>query len=343
MCWEIGSTSQERKYERLMKELEMTNKEAWRYLQGIEESKWTLLYDRGNRRWGNLTTNISESMNNVLRGVRLLPIRALMEYTFKRDVEQYAKHYQMGIDCMTAFPGRMWGLFHAREIRARQHRVYTYSARDQRYMVETNQQTSDESGGSPYTIEYDKQTCTCCKWQIYRFPCSHALAVCHFKRKDPKQTANSRFYTEIYHAQYNNQYYPVPHIDDWVFADWTLFGDKSSITVVRGKCRARRMHNEMDTSYPEERTGRRCSGCKQIEEVVNVEEPSPFVEQDVEQQQPPTGEDEHDPPTGEDEPHPGTDEESPNFDDAYLLNRSPSCSPDPDSDDTTDTDARISF
>ncbi|KAK1406539.1 hypothetical protein QVD17_41946 [Tagetes erecta] len=54
MCWLIGSTTQEPKYERLMRELETTNKAASWYLKQIDKTKWTLLYDRGMRRWGNL-------------------------------------------------------------------------------------------------------------------------------------------------------------------------------------------------------------------------------------------------------------------------------------------------
>ncbi|KAD6796693.1 hypothetical protein E3N88_07589 [Mikania micrantha] len=84
MCWEIRSTTQERKYERLMDELKATNKQAWQYLKEIDKTKWIIMYDRGNHRWGILTTNISESMNNVLRGARMLLIKALIEYTFKR-------------------------------------------------------------------------------------------------------------------------------------------------------------------------------------------------------------------------------------------------------------------
>ncbi|KAK1441390.1 hypothetical protein QVD17_07240 [Tagetes erecta] len=123
MCWLIRNTKQEPKYERLMRELEATNKAASRYLKQIDKTKWTLLYDRGMRRWGNLTTNISKCMNNVLRGSRMLPIQALIEYTFKRDVDQYAKNYNTALTCLKNFPGRMWNVFRQRDIIAREHQV----------------------------------------------------------------------------------------------------------------------------------------------------------------------------------------------------------------------------
>nr|KAJ0225610.1 hypothetical protein LSAT_V11C100026890 [Lactuca sativa] len=61
------------------------------YLDQIDKSQWCLFYDE-NRRWRSLTTNISESMNNALRGARQLPIRACIDLTFNRTVQLFRKH-----------------------------------------------------------------------------------------------------------------------------------------------------------------------------------------------------------------------------------------------------------
>ncbi|KAD3068429.1 hypothetical protein E3N88_36309 [Mikania micrantha] len=66
--------------------LQESNPEAWEYLKGIKESKWTLLKDKNHRRWGNMTTNISESFNNALGGIRLMPIKAIINCTFEKLV-----------------------------------------------------------------------------------------------------------------------------------------------------------------------------------------------------------------------------------------------------------------
>ncbi|XP_076928257.1 uncharacterized protein LOC143592162 [Bidens hawaiensis] len=269
MCWEIGSTTQQRKYDRLMYSLKRTNKQAWKYLKDIDRSKWTLLHDKKNLRWGNLTTNISESMNNVLRGARMLPIRASVKHTFTREVHQYVINYQQAYNCSTQFSDRKWTLFHGREIRAREHRVFPYSVPEQVFMVKTCLQTSDETGDSPYTVKFKKKTCTCGKWKIYRFPYSHAIAVCHYLQEDPKSIVYSRFHTNTYRAQYNNSYHPVSHKEDWNDAGWTLYGDANKITILRGRRRARRMRNKMDNTYAQERTGRLCYGCKQPGHMIN--------------------------------------------------------------------------
>ncbi|XP_022019386.1 uncharacterized protein LOC110919424 [Helianthus annuus] len=67
ICWDIGSTTQQRKYDHSMDLMKGILPEAWEYLEEIGESRWTLVHDRNNRCWGTLTTNISESFNHALK------------------------------------------------------------------------------------------------------------------------------------------------------------------------------------------------------------------------------------------------------------------------------------
>lgn len=43
------------------------------------ESKWAQAYDAGGCRYGIMTMNISEVLNKVLKGVRGLPVSAIVE------------------------------------------------------------------------------------------------------------------------------------------------------------------------------------------------------------------------------------------------------------------------
>jgi hypothetical protein len=48
------------------------------WLEKIPREKWTQAYD-GGKRYGHMTTNLAESLNSVLKGVRALPILALVK------------------------------------------------------------------------------------------------------------------------------------------------------------------------------------------------------------------------------------------------------------------------
>ncbi|XP_022004308.1 uncharacterized protein LOC110901845 [Helianthus annuus] len=197
LCWMIGSTSQRRKYVWAVREMQMLNQGAWNYLNDIDKSKWTIVHDRGNRRWGNITTNISESMNNVLREARLLPVKSLIHYTFTKDVSEYARHAQMAQSCNTPLPPQIWSRFNKLHSVAMQHEVSVYDVIEGRYAVVSREETNDD-GGNEYTVEYRRSRCSCGKWQMLRFPCSHAIAICCWRGEQPHDVTNSIFHTTTY-------------------------------------------------------------------------------------------------------------------------------------------------
>ena len=59
------------------------NFEAQQWLEVIPFQFWALSHD-GGRRYGIMTTNMSEVFNSVLKGARSLPYTALIQLTFFR-------------------------------------------------------------------------------------------------------------------------------------------------------------------------------------------------------------------------------------------------------------------
>ncbi|KAK1430391.1 hypothetical protein QVD17_13094 [Tagetes erecta] len=245
------------------------NLEAWEYLKKIKERKWTIIHDKSQRRWGNLTTNISESFNNTLRGVRLMPIKAIINCTFEKTVEQYRKHNEIATNCNTSLPPRLWRLFQSRDLIGQQHVITEFDHQEARYRVLSRLQTN-EGGGNVYTVEFNDKTCTCGKWQMLRFPCSHAIAVCRQRGVSPNTTVHQVYTTAVYQAQYNDHFYPLRHPDYWTDPGWKIRADPSRLTTKRGRRRTRRIHNEMDVRHPDEPVVRRCSICRQAGHNMNT-------------------------------------------------------------------------
>ncbi|XP_047952484.1 uncharacterized protein LOC125198079 [Salvia hispanica] len=88
--WKLGVSTQVRKFDRRSRALSDVSRGAMRMLDRITKERWSLCYD-GGLRWGVATTNMSECYNNVLRGVRELPIRALVDLTFWRTVKWWVQ------------------------------------------------------------------------------------------------------------------------------------------------------------------------------------------------------------------------------------------------------------
>ncbi|KAH1202687.1 hypothetical protein GmHk_17G049095 [Glycine max] len=54
------------------------------WIDRISKEKWTMAYDREGRRYGHMTTNLSECINKVLKDCRNIPITALVKSTYSR-------------------------------------------------------------------------------------------------------------------------------------------------------------------------------------------------------------------------------------------------------------------
>ena len=57
-----------------------------------EKHKWARAHDEGGWRYGDMTSNMVECFNNVLKGVRSLPVTAFLQYTFFKLNEYFLRH-----------------------------------------------------------------------------------------------------------------------------------------------------------------------------------------------------------------------------------------------------------
>ena len=71
--------------------------EAQRWLENIPFEKWVLSHD-GGRRYGIMTTNMSEVFNSVLKGAQSLPVTALVQLTFFRLNSYFVARREQGFN-----------------------------------------------------------------------------------------------------------------------------------------------------------------------------------------------------------------------------------------------------
>ncbi|KAI5653507.1 hypothetical protein M9H77_30694 [Catharanthus roseus] len=60
--WQAGTETRQWKFDRVIKEIQERNVDAYIYLMKLDPEKWTLLHDGGHRH-SIMTTNISEALN----------------------------------------------------------------------------------------------------------------------------------------------------------------------------------------------------------------------------------------------------------------------------------------
>ena len=100
VCKEALATTQ-RKFNWDMATIGRINSEAQQLLEVIPLELWALSHD-GGRRYGIMTTNMSEVFNSVLKGARNLPITALVQLTFFCRNSYFVARREQGANRLTS-------------------------------------------------------------------------------------------------------------------------------------------------------------------------------------------------------------------------------------------------
>ncbi|KAI5661596.1 hypothetical protein M9H77_20919 [Catharanthus roseus] len=88
LMWQAGTESKQWKFDRVMKDIQERNIDAYIYLM----------------KHGIMTTNISEALNSVLKKDRVLPLKALVELIFNKLVKYFHQHREEAKNCVHPFP-----------------------------------------------------------------------------------------------------------------------------------------------------------------------------------------------------------------------------------------------
>ncbi|XP_020111290.1 uncharacterized protein LOC109726214 [Ananas comosus] len=252
--YSIGSAPTSVEYYKLKDELRALDEDAWKWVDELEVYKeyWAWAFD-GGRRFGLMTTNMSESLNGVLKGIRALPVTAFVAGTFYKLNSYFVKRRENGESMTATLAPKIQSRITMNMVTARGHIVYRFGT------IEFEVQT----GYSDYnvTINGTEADCNCGEFKLTGIPCSHILAVCsNSQLRIDYHSLCSHWYTvECYRQTYAPLFHPVPDRRYWP----RPMGPPIVPPPVRrkkGRPRSTRIRNIMDAT-----SGRRtkCSICKQ--------------------------------------------------------------------------------
>ena len=124
-----------------------------------------------------MTTNIAESFNRVLKGVRSLPLCAIIDLTFYRTAEYFRDSGNQAEECTTRFAPRVHKLLDARRAKAQHHRTRIFDRRNNEFEVLCKHRyASAYSAGDTVQqciVGPTEAKCTCNKLKLEHIPCSH--------------------------------------------------------------------------------------------------------------------------------------------------------------------------
>nr|XP_027083942.1 uncharacterized protein LOC113706268 [Coffea arabica] len=260
LMYGAGVANQTRKYENFMNVIFSLNTEAYAWLTGgsVRPEQWALCKD-GGYRWGHISTNMAECFNNLLRDARLLPITALIRFTFNQTVDLFVKNHKVAWDEVYRLPKKSWDKYVKNEQKRRAHAVQVFDHRMGIYCITTAYRQSHQ-GGNAQTVDIENRTCTCGKWREFRFPCSHAIAACFRCGISPLTLVAHEHTFSSYQATFTGNFEPLRDPKYWPVAELQLniIGGRLK-QKMPGPLRNSRIRNQMDRRCPD--VPRRCSNC----------------------------------------------------------------------------------
>ena len=171
--------STERKFNKHMIIIGRINSETQQWLEAIPFQLWALSHD-GGRRYGIMTTNMSEVFNRVLKGARSLPFTALVQLTFFRLNSYFVARREQGANRLAfdeQFTPYVDAQIQGRVVKAGSMEIFLYDHIQARFHVKSR-------SGQTHRLNLHDKKCTCGKTLIYGFPCSHIIAACQHRCVD---------------------------------------------------------------------------------------------------------------------------------------------------------------
>nr|XP_009775642.1 PREDICTED: uncharacterized protein LOC104225518 [Nicotiana sylvestris]XP_009775643.1 PREDICTED: uncharacterized protein LOC104225518 [Nicotiana sylvestris] len=142
---------------------------------GHELHKWTLHAD-GDRQWGALTTNVSESFNGLLKFARGLLATSIVRMTFKQMAERFVERHRAASELMDK--GVQFMPIPMRKFEKYKRRAYWHSYLQydhDRGIFEVRTAICGHWGNNLHTVNEASRFCSCGKWIIYHMSCAHAM------------------------------------------------------------------------------------------------------------------------------------------------------------------------
>nr|AAS07186.1 putative MuDR family transposase [Oryza sativa Japonica Group]ABF97306.1 transposon protein, putative, Mutator sub-class [Oryza sativa Japonica Group] len=145
--------------------------------------KWARAFDTNGRRHSIMTSNMAESFNNVLRGIRKLLVTAIVAYTFSKCNSWFVdRHKEATVDilCGKKWPTKVKDMLEEQQRRTLGQRAACFDFPSMKYEVSEQGGVTAAGvqwGGRHYVVVARDNTCSCQFPQLHHLPCSHMITV----------------------------------------------------------------------------------------------------------------------------------------------------------------------
>ncbi|XP_016204688.1 uncharacterized protein LOC107645222 [Arachis ipaensis] len=239
----------------------VTSLQMMEWIRGLEPPKWLQHLDEG-RRYGHMTTNLSECINSVLKGTRNLPVCAIVKSMYHRLNELFVLKGRQAQAQIAS--GQVFSQFLQKAILANREGIsqMLMTSYDRATTIFTVDEIAAVGVQSRFRVNLQYRRCDCGYFQALHYPCAHALAACAYARLDWKQYVDLVYRVESVFRVYEMEFQPLPDEEMWPPSEGQRIRPNPLLRrIMEGRPVSTRIRNEMDEVEP--RPGKRCGLCRQ--------------------------------------------------------------------------------
>lgn len=196
-------------FSKVFAELEAVDKNCAEYLKRLGFAHWTRSHFVG-MRYNVMTTNIAESLNNVLKEGREFPIISMVESLQTSLMGWFARRQVAAATEKCAVTPKVRDKMEANFYFSTSMNVQPANAEE--FQVQTKK-------GKVFIVDLERRMCSCREFQLLLIPCSHALAVASDIDVSTEKLVGNVYSTSVWRAAYEGTIHPVPTADETTNVD----------------------------------------------------------------------------------------------------------------------------
>lgn len=203
LLWKAAYSTSTMGFKEKMAEIEEVSSDAATWLQQYPPSRWALIHFNGTR-YGHFSSNINE-FNKWILEARELPIIQVI----KRIHCKLTEEFELRRSRSSTWSSTLAPSAEKRIEEARTHAsLYQVLRSDEVEFEVISAERSD-------IVNTGTRSCSCRDWQLYKIPCSHAVAALISCKKDVYAFTEKYFTAATYRESYSKEIHPIPDKLEW--------------------------------------------------------------------------------------------------------------------------------